>query len=87
MLNKILELLGIKTSKEEQIKKLEEKLGYNMKAKFEIFKDKGKEWRFRLIANNGKIICASEGYTRRNNCLKGIKAVKKCAGKARTVYL
>lgn len=44
--------------------------------KFEVYKDKRKEWRFRLRAKNGKIICSSEGYKSKQSCLKGIRAVR-----------
>ena len=42
---------------------------------FEVFKDKAGQWRFRLKAKNGRILCQSEGYTRKENCLNGITAV------------
>jgi len=44
--------------------------------KFEIFKDKRGEYRFRLKARNGEIILRSEGYTRKSNCENGIHSVK-----------
>ena len=44
--------------------------------KFEIFSDKAGEFRFRLKAGNGEIIAASEGYTAKDSCLKGIDSVK-----------
>lgn len=45
--------------------------------KFEIFKDKAGEFRFRLKARNGEIILASEGYTVKPSCIKGINSVRK----------
>ena len=45
--------------------------------KFEIYKDKGGEFRFRLKAKNGQIIATSEGYTTLANCLNGVESVKK----------
>lgn len=50
--------------------------------KFEIFKDKAGEFRFRLKAPNGEIIAASEGYTTKNSCLGGIDSVRKNAVQA-----
>ena len=50
-----------------------------MAAKFEIFKDSKEEYRFRLKAPNGEIIATSEGYTTKDNCKKGIEAVRKYA--------
>lgn len=46
-------------------------------AKFEIYTDKGGEFRFRLKAGNGQIILASEGYTTRAACDNGVASVKK----------
>lgn len=47
--------------------------------KFEVYKDKAGEFRFRLKAKNGQNIAASEGYTRMDNCLNGIESVRKNA--------
>lgn len=43
--------------------------------KFELYKDKGGQFRFRLKAKNGEIIGVSEGYKTKGNCLKGIRSV------------
>ena len=45
--------------------------------KFEIFKDKKGEFRFRLKAKNGEIILASEGYVAKAGCKNGINSVVK----------
>jgi len=59
-----------------------------MQGKFEVFEgDEDGDWYFRLRAVNGKIIAQSEGYSRKRNALKGIAAIKKCAGKASVVIL
>lgn len=47
--------------------------------KFEIYKDKAGEFRFRLKAKNGQIIAASEGYVKKDSCKNGIESVKKNA--------
>jgi uncharacterized protein YegP (UPF0339 family) len=47
--------------------------------KFEIYTDKGGEFRFRLKARNGSIIAASEGYKTKSACENGIESVKKNA--------
>lgn len=48
--------------------------------KFELYKDKCGEFRFRLVARNGQNIAASEGYSTKENCLKGIESLRKqCA--------
>lgn len=44
--------------------------------KFELYKDKASEFRFRLKASNGQIILASEWYTTKANCENGISSVK-----------
>ncbi len=48
-------------------------------AKFEIFKDKAGEFRFRLKAPNGEIIAVGEGYTQKHNCKNGIDAIRRYA--------
>ena len=45
-------------------------------AKFEIYKDKEEKFRFRLQANNGQNIIASQGYSTKISCMNGIKSVK-----------
>lgn len=51
-----------------------------MAAKFEIYKSTEGQFRFRLkVTNNGEIILASEAYTQKVNCKKGIESVKKNA--------
>ena len=46
-------------------------------AKFEIYTDKKEEFRFRLKANNGQVILASEGYKAKTSCINGIESVQK----------
>ncbi len=45
--------------------------------KFEVFRDRKGEFRFRLRAGNAEIILASEAYKDRAGALAGIEAVKK----------
>ncbi|MBO7655468.1 MAG: YegP family protein [Kiritimatiellae bacterium] len=47
--------------------------------KFEVYKDKAGEFRFRLKATNGQIIAVGEGYTSLKSCLNGVDSVKKNA--------
>ena len=48
-----------------------------MAAKFEIYKDKSEEFRWRLIHTNGQIIANSgEGYKAKANAVGGINSVK-----------
>ena len=53
--------------------------------KFEVYTDKGGEFRFRLKATNGQIIAVSEGYKAIASCLNGIESVKKNAPDAAIV--
>jgi uncharacterized protein YegP (UPF0339 family) len=50
-----------------------------MAAKFEIFLDRKKQYRFHLRASNGEIIAASEAYETKVACIKGIKSIQKNA--------
>lgn len=52
---------------------------------FEIYQDKGGEFRFRLKATNGQIIGVSEGYTALIGCKNGVESVKKNAPDAEIV--
>ncbi len=53
--------------------------------KFELYKDKAGEFRFRLKATNGQVIATGEGYSSHANCLNGINSVKKNAPEAEIV--
>ena len=55
--------------------------------KFEVYKDKRGEFRFRLKAANGETIATGEGYTSKAGCLKGIESIKKNAPIAEVVEL
>lgn len=46
-------------------------------AKFEVYTDARGEYRFRLKANNGQNILASEGYSAKAGCMNGIESVRK----------
>ena len=47
--------------------------------KFEVYKDKADQFRFRLKAKNGQIIAIGEDYTTLRKCLNGVASVKKNA--------
>lgn len=53
--------------------------------KFEIYKDKAGEFRFRLKATNGQIIAVGEGYKALAGCMNGIESVKKNAADSTVV--
>ena len=48
-----------------------------MAGKFEIYKDKGGEYRFRLKAGNGEIVLTSEGYKGKSSAVNGVESVQK----------
>jgi uncharacterized protein len=58
-----------------------------MAGKFEIFKDKGGEYRFNLKASNGQVIASSEGYSAKASAVAGIESVKANAASAEVVDL
>ncbi|MBO4350135.1 MAG: YegP family protein [Proteobacteria bacterium] len=53
--------------------------------KFEIYKDKAGEFRFRLKATNGQIIAVGEGYKAMAGCKNGIESIRKNAPDAEIV--
>jgi uncharacterized protein YegP (UPF0339 family) len=52
-------------------------------AKFEVYKDKAGDYRWRLRTQNKQVIASSgEGYSSKQSCLDGIESVKKNAADA-----
>ena len=56
-----------------------------MAAKFVVYHDKAKKFRFRLVAPNGEIIAVGEAYESKASCLNGIKSIQKNAPIAEVV--
>ena len=56
-----------------------------MPAKFQVYKDKKGEFRFRLLATNGQTIATGESYPTKTACLKGIASIQKNAPVAEIV--
>lgn len=56
-----------------------------MSAKFEIYKGKDGNYRFRLKASNGQVIATGQGYKSRSSCVNGIESIKKNAPTAPVV--
>ncbi|AGB15023.1 hypothetical protein Halru_0380 [Halovivax ruber XH-70] len=57
-------------------------------ATFEVYRDRADEWRWRLVARNGRIIADSgEGYTSKQGAERGIESVKRSAADAAVEYL
>jgi len=50
------------------------------KGTIEMYKDVAMKWRFRVKANNHKIIAISEGYNSRQACLNGIRSLIRTTG-------
>ena len=45
-------------------------------ARYDVFKDKSGEWRWRVKAANGEILAQSEAYTRKEDAIRGIEALQ-----------
>lgn len=56
--------------------------GRAMAGKFELYKDAGGKFRFRLKASNGQVIAVGEAYESKSAAMNGIESVKKNAGSA-----
>ena len=52
--------------------------------KFEVYKDKAGEFRFRFKASNGETMFSSEGYKAKASALNAIESIKKNAPGANT---
>jgi uncharacterized protein YegP (UPF0339 family) len=50
-----------------------------MAGKFELYQDKGGDWRFRLKAGNGEVIATGQGYASKSGALNGIDSVRRNA--------
>ena len=48
-----------------------------MPAKFEVYKDTAGKFRFRLHAENNRIVAASEAYEQHAGCIKGVRSVQR----------
>ena len=48
-----------------------------MAYKFEVYKDKAGEFRFRFKAPNGESMFASEGYAQKASAISAIESIKK----------
>ncbi len=58
-----------------------------MPAKFEVYQDSKKQFRFRLKAANGEIVATGEAYTTKRACMNGIASIKKNAPIAEVVEI
>ncbi len=56
-----------------------------MAGKFELWVDKGGDWRFNLVASNGQVIASSQGYSSKASAVNGIASVRTHAADAEVV--
>ena len=56
-----------------------------MAGKFELWVDKGGDYRFNLLAGNGQVIASSQGYSSKSGALNGIESIKTNAPGAEVV--
>ncbi|HZU93805.1 MAG TPA: YegP family protein [Microbacterium sp.] len=56
-----------------------------MAGKFELYQDKGGDYRFRLKAGNGEVVATGQGYASKSGALNGIDSVKRNAADAEVV--
>ena len=52
-------------------------VGNDLKAKYQVYKDVGGKYRFRLRAANNKIVVVSEAYESKSSCMNGVESVQK----------
>ena len=50
--------------------------------KWEMYIDKGGEYRFRLYASNGNCVVHSQGYKQKSSCKNGIESIIRCSRNA-----
>jgi uncharacterized protein YegP (UPF0339 family) len=76
-------MIGIESVKHNSRSKVEdltkEKHRKHTNPKYEIFMDMAGQYRFHLKAMNGEIVAASEGYTSKESCKKGIASISRNA--------
>lgn len=58
-----------------------------MAGKFEVYKDRGGKYRFRLKASNGQVVATGEAYETKASALKGCESVQKAADGAQIVTI
>lgn len=79
-------IASVQRNAESEVENLEAKDGVHIKgAKYETYKDKRGEFRFRLKATNGQIIAVGEGYKALASCMNAIKSIKANAKSAEVV--
>jgi uncharacterized protein len=45
--------------------------------RFELYRDRARQWRWRLVAANGRIMADSaEAYTRKRDCVRALQTIQ-----------
>lgn len=45
--------------------------------KYEVYRDARFDWRWRLVAKNGKTVAdGAEGYSTKSNCMRAVRRIK-----------
>ncbi len=52
-------------------------MGFDLKARYQVYRDIGGKYRFRLRAANNKILVVSETYESKSSCMNGVESVQK----------
>lgn len=82
-------LRGIESVRRNAAARLEDQTvrGYSSlpNPKYELYKDRKRQYRYRLRARNGKIIATGGGHSDKDLCIKGIESVRRNAAKARII--
>ena len=55
-------------------------------AKFIVSKDRVGQWRFKLVADNGKVVAVSESYKQKQSALNGINCIARVSEYAEIVF-
>lgn len=50
--------------------------------KFQVYRDRTGQYRFRLKARNGETVAVSQGYSAKSSCLLGVESVRQNAPEA-----
>lgn len=53
--------------------------------KYELYKDRKRQYHYRLRARNGKVIATGGGHGDKNLCIQGIESVRRNAAKAKII--
>ena len=80
---------GVESVKKNALVEIEDQTVNESKKnpKYELYLDKAGEYRFRLKAANGEIICHGEGYKAKASCKNGIDSIGRNAPDAEGVVV